>query len=120
MNRSAANRVFIASSPANPNQELGVRPRVSGVEATSIDEIAQEQQPVDLRDRPSLVDRSQASKVGGEVPGFFGRQALRSKIAVGGECCRPAFGPVPWGSDGGRTPVPTLGRRDASLGSRLG
>jgi hypothetical protein len=74
----------------------GYWPRgVSGDEATSIDEIAQEQEPVDLGDRPSLVDRSQAAKVGGEVAGFSGRQALRFKVAVRGECCRPAFGPVP-------------------------
>jgi hypothetical protein len=64
-------------------------------EATSIDEVAQEQKAVDLRNGPALVDRSQATKVGGEVAGFCGRQSLGSKVAVGSECCRPAFGPVP-------------------------
>lgn len=52
---------------------------------TSIDEVAQEQEPVDLSDRPSLVARSQAAQVGGEVAGFDGCQAPRSKVAVGGD-----------------------------------
>jgi hypothetical protein len=64
------------------------------IEATSIDEVAQEQEPVDLRDRPTLVDRSQAAKVSREVAGFSRCQALRSKVAIRGERCRP-MRPVP-------------------------
>jgi len=55
------------------------------IEATSIGEVAQEQEPVDLHDRPPLVDRSQAAKVRREVAGFSRCQALRSKVAICGE-----------------------------------
>jgi hypothetical protein len=77
---------IIAASLADNAVRSGA---IHGDEVTSIDEVAQEQKSVDLRDRPALVDRSQATKVGGEVAGFRGRQAPRSKLAVGSEWRRP-------------------------------
>jgi len=59
------------------------------VEEASIDEIAQEQQPVELRDRPAPAGRSQASKIGGEIAGLRGSETIRPKVTVGGEGGRP-------------------------------
>jgi hypothetical protein len=79
--------------------------------------MAEEQEAVDLRDRPSSVDRPQASKVRGEVAGFYRCEAPRSKVAIRGERCRPTLPPVPGANDRGLGPMRMLrsGRSDTSF-----